>query len=261
MILSRSLKKILLLRSVIYREQIVDEKNNWKWHNLFFNKPGQSFSLDSFSFHPVVSRDEFIAASKWQTDYMTLTTGRVAVSKFDLDQYLEDSVFRSGNISIDSAYFTSYRDKRPPFRSGIIKDLPAKLIQKIPFKVSVDTIVVTNGTAVYTEVNDKTGEAAVIPITRMSGDIFPIKNFDLTPTDTFRIRLNGYLLDSGWVRLRTRESYLDTLSGFLITMRMRPHSIMYLNKILPALSSIKLQSGYLDTLTMRAIGQEHLSLG
>jgi len=37
--------------------------------------------------------------------------------------------------------------------------------------------------------------------------------------------------------------------------------MMYLNKILPALSSIKLQSGYLDTLTMRAVGQEYLSLG
>jgi len=37
--------------------------------------------------------------------------------------------------------------------------------------------------------------------------------------------------------------------------------MLYLNKILPALSSIKLQSGYLDTLTMRAVGQDYLSLG
>jgi hypothetical protein len=37
--------------------------------------------------------------------------------------------------------------------------------------------------------------------------------------------------------------------------------MLYLNKILPALSSVKLQSGYLDTLTMRAVGQDYLSLG
>jgi hypothetical protein len=42
---------------------------------------------------------------------------------------------------------------------------------------------------------------------------------------------------------------------------MQPHSMLYLNKILPALSSVKLQSGYLDTLTMRAVGQDYLSLG
>ena len=241
--------------------QIVDQNNQWDWYNLSFDKRAKSFSLDSFSYHPVKGRDEFVAAHKWQTDYMTIKTGTVTVSNFDLDQYLEDSVFRSGNVTIHNPYFTSYRDKRPPFNGGIIKPLPAKLIQKIPFKVSVDTILIRNGTAVYTELNDKTNETAVVPVTRMSGDIFPIRNFDLTNSDTFRIRLNGYLLDSGWIRLRTRESYLDTLSGFLITVRMRPHSMMYLNQILPALSSIKLQSGYLDTLTMRAIGQEHLALG
>jgi len=241
--------------------QIIDEKNNWQWSNLSFSKPGQSLSVDSFSFHPVKTRDEFVSASKWQTDYITLETGKISVSKFDLDQYLEDSVFRSGNITIDKPYFTSYRDKTPPFNAGIIKPLATKLIQKIPFKVSIDTILISNGTAVYSELNDKTKETAVIPVTRMSGDIFPIKNFGLTPTDSFRIRLNFYILDSGWVRLRTRESYLDTLSGFLITLRMQPHSMLYLNKILPALSSIKLQSGHLDTLTMRAVGRDYLSLG
>ena len=241
--------------------QIIDEKNNWSWYNLSFNKPAQSFSVDSISYHPVLSRDDFVSASKWQTDYITIKTGKISVAKFDLDQYLEDSVFRSGNITIDDPFFTSYRDKTPPFHAGIIKPLATKLIQKIPFKVSIDTILISNGTAVYTELNDKTKETAIIPVTRLSGDIFPIKNFGLTPTDSFRIRLNGYLLDSGWIRLRTRESYLDTLSGFLITLRMRPHSMLYLNKILPALSSLKLQSGYLDTLTMRAVGQEYLSLG
>ena len=241
--------------------EIIDEKNYWKWSNLSFSKVGQRLSADSISFHPVKSRDEFVSASKWQTDYITLKTGKVSVSKFDLDQYLEDSVFRSGNITIDEPYFTSYRDKTPPFHAGIIKPLATKLIQKIPFKVSIDTILISNGTAVYTELNDKTKETADVLVSRMEGDIFPIKNFGLTPTDSFRIRLNFYLLDSGWVRLRTRESYLDTLSGFLITLRMQPHSMLYLNKILPALSSVKLQSGYLDTLTMRAVGQDYLSLG
>lgn len=241
--------------------QIIDDNNKWDWYDLSFSKAGKSFSIDSFSFHPVKDRDEFVASHKFQTDYMTIKTGKVTVSKFDLDQYLEDSVFLAGNVNIDQPYFTSYRDKRPPFNAGIIKPLPAKLIQRIPFKISVDTIVINNGTAVYTELNDKTNETAVIPITRMSGDIFPIRNFGLTDTDTFRIRLNGYLLDSGWIRLRTRESFLDTASGFLITLRMRPHSMLYLNQILPALSSVKLTSGYLDTLTMRAIGKEYLALG
>ncbi len=240
---------------------IKNEKNNLQWYNLSFSKATQSITLDSFSFLPVLSRDAFVDASPYQTDYMTLRTGKINITKFDLDRYLGDSILRLGDLSITNPYFTSYRDKRPPFHAGIIKPLAAKLIQKIPFKLSIDTVKIQNGTTVYTELNDKTKEAGVVPVTRMSGEIFPIRNFDLTEKDSLRIRLNGYLLDTAWIRLRTRESYLDSLSGFLITLRMRPGSMLYLNPVLEPLASVKLQSGYLDTLVMRAVGKEYISLG
>jgi hypothetical protein len=241
--------------------RIDDAKNKWRIYNLRYSKPGQEVSLDSFSFQPQASRDEFVNASPFQTDYMTLKSANVTMKRFSIDQYLKDSTFRIHTLTFDSPYFTSYRDKRPPFNAGIIKPLAAKLIQKIPAKVSIDTILIRNGTAVYTELNDKTNDTGVVPVTRMEGDIFPVKNFNITPSDSLRIRLNFYLLDSAWIRLRTRESYLDTMSGFVITLRMRPGSMMFLNEILPPLASIKLQSGYLDTLSMRAVGMEYLSLG
>ena len=182
----------------------IDEKKNISWQNLAFHKSGKTISLDTFIYKPVMSRDSFIAADTFQTDYMTFRSGKIQATKFDLDQYLTDSIFRIGDLNINNPYFTSYRDKRPPFKSGIIKPLPSKLIQKIPFRISIDTINIINGTTVYSELNDKSNETGVIPVTRMSGDIFPIRNFDLTEKDSLRIRLNGYLLDSAWIRLRTR---------------------------------------------------------
>lgn len=238
-----------------------NEKINLSWDNITYNKPKELISIDSIGFRPVMSRDSFVAASPWQTDYITFRSKNINITKFKLEEYLEDSIFRAGNVEVAYPLFTSYRDKTPPFHEGIIKPLASKLIQRIPIKLSIDTLLVNNGTAIYTELNDKTGETADIPITRMSGDIFPIKNINITPTDSLRIRLNGFLLDSGWIRLRTRESYLDTASGFQITVRMRPHSMLYLNKILMPLTSVKIQSGYLDTLSMRAIAHDYLSLG
>jgi hypothetical protein len=238
-----------------------NEKTIVQWKNFYYDKAAQRLSLDSFSFVPVLSRDAFVAASPFQTDYMTLHTASVRMTQFDLDQYLADSIFRMGDLQISRPVFTSYRDKRPPFNAGIIKPLPSKLIQKIPLKLSVDTIKIQDGRVVYTELNDKTNETGVVPVTRISGDVFPIRNINLNKQDTLRIRLNGYLLDTAWIRLRTRESYADSQSGFLITLRMRPGSLLYLNEILEPLASIKLQSGYLDTLVMRAVGKDHLSLG
>ncbi|HLF46859.1 MAG TPA: hypothetical protein VI548_10565, partial [Chitinophagaceae bacterium] len=239
----------------------MDEKKSISWQNLVYHKAAKTISLDTITYLPVMSRDAFIAAHPFQTDYMTFRSGKILATDFDLDRYLDDSTLRLGDLNIANPFFTSYRDKRPPFKSGIIKPLPTKLIQKIPFSISIDTLKIENGTTVYTELNDKNNETGLIPVTRMSGDIFPIKNFDLTGKDSLRIRLNGYLLDSAWIRLRTRESYLDSLSGFLITLRMRPRSLLYLNEVLEPLASVNLQSGYLDTLLMRAVATEYLSLG
>jgi hypothetical protein len=239
----------------------VNEKTKLKWQNISYTRADKNLSLDSFSVIPVLSRDEFIAIHPFQTDYITFKSGKINMSGLDVDHYFTDSSLRIHTIDVIDPYFTSYRDKRPPFNQGVFKPLPSKLIQRIPFKVSVDTVRIYNGTVVYTELNDKTKETGVIPVTRMSGDILPIKNFGITAADTLRIRLNGYLLDSAWVRLRTRESYADPLSGFQITVRMRPRSLLYLNSMLASLGAVKIQSGYLDTLTMRAIANDVYAFG
>jgi len=239
----------------------INEKIISHWKNISIDKAAQSFSVDSFSAIPVLSRDAFIKASPFQTDYITFSVANIHLKGFVPDSYFTDSTIRINSINFYNPYFTSYRDKRHPFKAGVIKPLPSKLVQLIPFRFSADTINISEGTAVYSEVNDKTDETGIITVTRISGDIFPIKNFDIDATDSLRIRLNFYLLDTGWIRLRTRESYLDSLSGFLFTVRMRPHSLLYLNSILSPLAAIKLQSGYLDTITMRVIARDNYSIG
>jgi hypothetical protein len=260
-----SLKDILISNPsysiAIQSGDFKNEKNISNWKNVSVNKAAQSFSIDSLSVIPVLSRDAFIKASPFQTDYMTLRISNILLKGFEPDRYFTDSIVLIKSINLTEPYFTSYRDKRPPFNAGIIKPLPSKLIQRIPFRFSADTVNITEGTVVYTELNDKTNEIGVIPVTHMTGDIFPIKNFDINITDSLRIRLNGYLRDTGWIRLRTRESYVDTASGFLITVRMRPHPLLYLNPILTPLAAIQLHSGYLDTIVMRAIARDNYSLG
>jgi len=239
----------------------INEKNDFRWHNLSFSNTNQSASLDSFSFKPVISRDSFVAASPHQVDYMTLETGRVEINKIDVLRYLKDSMMRVDGIVINNANFTSYRDKRPPFKAGIIKPLPVSILKNVAFLFSIDTVKIINGKVVYTELNEKTNETGVIPVTRVNGDILNIMNNNFTNRDSLRIRLNGYLLDSAWIRLRTRESYTDTLGTFLITVRMRPGTLTYLNSVLMPLASVRLQTGQLDTLNMRAVGTEHLAFG
>jgi len=61
--------------------------------------------------------------------------------------------------------------------------------------------------------------------------------------------------------LKLKESYTDSLAGFLLSANMKPADVKVLNPVLIPLVSAKLESGFLDTLTMRVKGNEYVSIG
>jgi hypothetical protein len=236
-------------------------KNHFGWFNAGYDEKSKTFSADSFSFHSLIDQEAFVARHPFQTDYLKAKTGKITLKGIDPEFYFRDTVLKIQTFNIDDAELSDFRDTRPPFHSGIIKPLPARLIKKIPFKLSIDTILLNNANIVYSELNEKTQGTATIPVTKMTIRIFPIENYDLKNSDSIRIQANGYLMDSIWIRLRIRESYTDSLSGFLMTVRMKPHDLQVLNAVFMPLSSVKLQSGYLDTITMRAIAKDNFAYG
>jgi hypothetical protein len=250
-----------LLQLKKFTGQYENAKNHFGWFNAGYDQKNKIFSADSFSFHSMLNRDAFVASHPYRTDFLNANTGRITLKGVDPDSYFRDTVLKIQTLNIDDAKLTDFRDNRSPFHSGIIKSLPASLIKKIPFKLSIDSILLNNASAIYSELNEKTEGIGTIPITKMTVRLFPVKNYNLKNTDSIRIQANGYLMDSIWVRLRIRESYMDSLSGFLMTVRMKPHDLQVLNAVFMPLSSVKLQSGFLDTLTMRAIAKDNFAYG
>ncbi len=238
-----------------------DARTNLSWYNAGFDRSNNVFSLDSFSMIPVLSRDSFLAKQTFQTDYISLKSGAVTIGPVDIATYIRDKTLNIGTAAIDRFFFTDYKDRQLPFNAGIIKPLPVNILKSIPQKLTVDTVLLTQANAEYTELNEKTKEAGTIPVTRMNIRFLDVKNYNFGPTDSLRIQATGYLMDSIWIRLRVKESYTDTLGGFLMTVRIKPADLTILNPALIPLASVKLESGYLDTLSLRAVGREYLSLG
>lgn len=259
--LSKILKENAGFRLQNITGSYIDAINQFTWSNGKFDKSSKMFSMDSFSYRPVAERDSFIAIHPYQTDYIHAKAGKISMGPIDIDKYLNDSILSAGVVKIDNIVFEDFRDKRKPRKEGLIKPLITHRIRTIPLKFSIDTILLNNAYATYEEFNPKTGKSGMIPVTRMTIRAFPVRNYDLSETDSLRLQANIYLMDSIWVRLRMRESYLDSLSGFLFTVRMKPADIRVLNPVLAPLASAKLKSGYLDTLSMRVGGAEYFAYG
>lgn len=235
--------------------------NNFRWYNAGFNRINNTFSLDSFSLIPIQPIDSFLANQTFQKDYITLRAGSIKAGPLDIDNYIQNNILNSKRITIDKLRFTDYKDKQVPFNAGIIKPLPVGLLKQLPLQLAVDSISFTNAEIEYTEVSDKTKMAGTIPVKRLSATLINVKNYDYSATDSLTIKATGYVMDSIWTKLQVKESYTDSLGGFLMTLRMKPGDITVLNPAIIPLASVKVLSGRFDTLNMRAIGREYLALG
>ncbi|MEO5564653.1 MAG: hypothetical protein ABIR18_14500 [Chitinophagaceae bacterium] len=238
-----------------------NESDQFNWYNAGYDKMTRHFSVDSFSYHPTLDRDDFLKKRVYQSDYITGRTGSVSIGPFDIARYNKDTILEMGVVTVNDGYLSSYRDKRQPRQAGDVRLLPAGLLKKISTRLIADTMIIKNAWVDYEEVNEKTNTAGTISIARLNGQITDLRNFDLAEGDSLTIKANGYLQDTMLIKLQLREAYTDSLGGFLLTGQMGPADITKLNPILISLASAELKSGILDTMSMRVVGREQLAFG
>lgn len=236
-------------------------KNYFRWKQLSYHHHQRLLSLDSFTYTPMAGRDAYIAAHPYQTDYIQLHSGRINIHRPDLKRYFKDTLIHIGALAVFEPSISVYRDKRPPREPNVIRPLPVDMIKRLPFKLAVDSVLVHKGVVRYEEHSEKTNKSGVISITRLQALLSNIKSRDLHSTDSLKLQADAYMMDSIHVNLRLHESYTDSLAAFLMTTRVGPANLMILNKVVEPLASVKIRSGHLDTLTLRAIGREYLSYG
>ena len=238
-----------------------DSVNYFDWYNVNYSASRKSLTIDSFSYHPTPEHEAFVSNHPFQADDFRARTGKTTIDGIDAGAYLKDRILKIHSLKFEDALLDDSRDLRPPLKQGVQKPMPVQLIKKIPVKISADTVAFRNMNFTYAELNAKSNEVGTIGVSQLYVRLFPVRNYDLQPDDSLRIQATGHLMDSIWVRLRLRESYTDSLAGFFMSVRMKPTDMRVLNPVLIPLSSVKIQSGILDTLSMRVAGKETVAYG
>jgi hypothetical protein len=241
--------------------QYTDSITTLRWYNAGYDANSKTLSLDSFAYHPTQPRDTMLARASYQVDYITFQSGPIALTGFNLDDYKRDSALVANTVTVTQPVITIYRDKLPPRRTGIIKPLPVDMIKRIKLPISLGNVVLVDGSIRYTERNAKNRAEGTIELNHLNAALTNIRNRNHRETDSLSLTLNAFLLDSAELNLQVRESYVDSLAGFLMTLRVKPTTLTFLNPVLAPLSNIIIKSGTIDSLQLRAIGQENLSLG
>lgn len=231
------------------------------WYNTAYDKNTRLFSADSFSYKPVADRDSYIAKAPYQTDYIIAKTGAIDIGPFNIDTYIKDTVLEMGVVNITDGFMTDYRDQRRPREPGVIRSLPVNLLKKIPVHLLVDTVKLINAHIEYEEVNKKTNAAGKIAVAKLNGHVAHLRNYDFEKTDSLHINATAFLEDKLYTKLALKESYTDSLGGFLMNVQMGPADLTILNPLLKSLASAELRSGQLDSMAMFVTGREAFAIG
>jgi hypothetical protein len=241
--------------------EFIDSTTTLKWYNAAYNSGNKVLSMDSFSYYPTQPLDSVMKYTPYQTDYITFHSGALKLTDFNLEKYKKDSSILAHTLSITQPLITVYRDKTPPYRAGNIKPLPTDLIKNIPLLIHLRQVNLVDGRLSYTEKNAKSGAEGTLILDRLRASLSNIRNNNITEKDSLQLSLTAWLMDSAELNLRVKESYSDTLSGFLMTLRMKPTGLTFLNPVLAPLSNVILRSGTIDSLHLRAIGNNEVAIG
>lgn len=242
--------------------EYVDSNTTFRWYNALYSNTNRTLTLDSLNFHPTLPLDSVLAYAPYQLDYITMKTGAVNIAGLNAEQYEIDSSFIADSVTINDPVMTVYRDKFPPI-SPHKKDklLPSAMIKNISLPIALKSVFINDGTITYGERNAKSRQEGTLVLDKLKGELQNIKNHGLKDNDSLLLTLNGYLMDSAFLNISLKQSYTDSLAGFLLNAKIEGTPLDILNPVIVPLSNIKLNSGRLDSLTMTAVGRNDLALG
>jgi len=241
--------------------ELENGKTNLKVFNLSLTKSTNTLSLDSLTFSPLLDRDAFMKTQEYQATHIQLQSGKINMKGIDFNQLLKDQIISAKKTTINDIHLLVYKDKRLPFHHGITKPMLTDMLLNIKPKILVDSLLLKNGLIEYEEFNNKTQQFGQIKLSNIKGAIAGVRTFDPLPDDSLKFNIYARLLDTADLRLKYKQSYTDSLSGFNLKLIVNSVNLTALNPMLRPFASAELKSGNLDTIRMSVIGRKYIAFG
>jgi hypothetical protein len=222
-----------------------------------FNQNKKRININSFSVDPGKNKEDFINSLVYRKDYMETSAGQIAIDGVEM----HDGLLHIPDMNINDARLNVYSDKLKKAGAESTQLLPVAAIKKIPIAIQVNKIHLNNMMVNYTELNEGTRQTGRVYFDHVLGDIFNVASKPDAGADSLRINVRTKFLDTMQLHLSLNESYTEPLSGLRLQLQLGAGDARLLNPFLIPLVSMRAKSGYIDTMSMTAVGDEYVSHG
>jgi hypothetical protein len=219
-----------------------------------------SLRLGGFDITPNENLENTFSKAQWQRDYIQVKGEKLTLSGILFPQEHQPFSLRLAQISVDSLRLSASRDKRMPFRHGLEKPMPTKLINTIPFPVKIDSLSIHSAYITYNECSVSTGRWSSIPIRDINGTILHLQNQD-NQRDTLQVTAAGRLFDGHIRHFSYRESYGDSLSSFSASTWFSAIDLTQFSQVSIPAAAVSITGGHADTAWSSWQGNKYATFG
>jgi hypothetical protein len=242
--------------------QIDFENRNLKaeTENLRWNGPQGTLAMGKFSVKPKINDSTANKNARWQRDELLVDGESLGITGITYDPASGDSTLSINKIILDKIDLHASRDKRVPFRHGIEKLMPTKLISSMRFPMAIDSLLITSSNITIREVSAKTKKMGTIPMRNVEGSITNIRN-RFGPEDVLEVSVSAVMLDNRINLMNYEELYDDSLSPFIMKFYASPMQLTKFTKATEPLANLGVKNGLSDTLYAHWIGNKYAAIG
>jgi len=233
------------------------DKSHMRLGQFRFEAKQRQLILHSFAINPSKSKVEFDDLLVHRKVYMATKTGEIEANGLGLNE----EGLQMSHIRVDDAVLDIYANKLKTPEPAVIQPLPLRLLQKTGFPFQIDKMQLRNARVNYTELSHITKDTGSIDFSSIDARISNISSNPRQESDSVRADISAVFLDKMQLAVALSQSYQDTLGGLRLGIKLGPGELTALNPFLAPLLSVRVKSGYLDSMQMTAIGNEYMSKG
>lgn len=230
--------------------------------NLSTSYSDSVLTIDSLELIPNYKKKEFGQVVGYQVSRVNIVSKQVRFVKMDVKLFLEHNWFISEKLYLDGFTVHVFRDKNMPFKN-IVRPSVQQLIRKIPFFISVDSIMINDGDITYEDLGEGANKAGKVNFTKMNGVITGLQNDTTIYNEKSILKLDATCLLMGKGNLTAAYRFplitdkeVFTCSGKLGTMPMS-----YINAFVEAGPRIAIRDGIIDSAVFNFTANEFSSAG
>ncbi|MEI7500502.1 MAG: hypothetical protein WCK84_08625 [Bacteroidota bacterium] len=204
--------------------------------------------IKDFHLEPLYNKHDYTRKLGYQTDWMDIRINKLLFQRMDLRKLLFEGKMHAGLLEFDTLILDDYRDKRIARKPGFKPPMPQDGIRKLKTYLRIDTILLKNGKAIYSE---QVGEIpGTIFFDKMNASFTGLTNDSVLLNSGLVSELKGtaYMMGKGKLDATIRFNLGDKRNSFTFSALMGPIDLAEINPMLSNLLPAKVESGKIKRL-------------